>query len=109
MSDRRHRIRLHPSRQVWFLFGWAIRWVRPAMLLGTVLDELEAHPGPLRTHHTADVPRSQIGLPEVLLGVLPGAGSVARTVRLIGIQRGPGVPVPTDEPMRHRPDADGGQ
>ncbi|ORI19443.1 3-hydroxyacyl-CoA dehydrogenase [Rhodococcus sp. 1163] len=42
----------------------------------------------LATHHriAADVPGSQIGLPEVLLGVLPGAGGVARTVRLIGIQ-----------------------
>lgn len=43
----------------------------------------------LATHHriAADVPGTQIGLPEVLLGVLPGAGGVARTVRLIGIQQ----------------------
>ncbi|WP_280231048.1 3-hydroxyacyl-CoA dehydrogenase NAD-binding domain-containing protein [Nocardia cyriacigeorgica] len=42
----------------------------------------------LATHHriAADVPDSRIGLPEVLLGVLPGAGGVARAVRLIGIQ-----------------------
>ncbi|OHV04977.1 3-hydroxyacyl-CoA dehydrogenase NAD-binding domain-containing protein [Mycobacterium talmoniae] len=42
----------------------------------------------LACHHriAADVPGTQIGLPEVLLGVLPGAGGVARTVRLIGIQ-----------------------
>jgi enoyl-CoA hydratase/carnithine racemase len=28
----------------------------------------------------------QIGLPEVMLGVLPGAGGVVRTVRMLGIQ-----------------------
>ncbi len=42
----------------------------------------------LATHHriAADVRGTQIGLPEVLLGLLPGAGGIARTVRLIGIQ-----------------------
>jgi 3-hydroxyacyl-CoA dehydrogenase/enoyl-CoA hydratase/3-hydroxybutyryl-CoA epimerase len=34
----------------------------------------------------ADVPGSQIGFPEVSLGLLPGGGGVARTVRLVGIQ-----------------------
>ncbi|MBT2265779.1 3-hydroxyacyl-CoA dehydrogenase NAD-binding domain-containing protein [Rhodococcus erythropolis] len=42
----------------------------------------------LAAHHriAADVPGSVIDLPEVKLGVMPGAGGVARTVRLLGIQ-----------------------
>lgn len=42
----------------------------------------------LACHHriAADVPGSQVGLPEVMLGVLPGAGGVVRTVRMLGIQ-----------------------
>ncbi|MCK9249508.1 MAG: 3-hydroxyacyl-CoA dehydrogenase NAD-binding domain-containing protein [Solirubrobacteraceae bacterium] len=41
----------------------------------------------LATHHriVVDDPRIQIGLPEVTLGLLPGAGGVVRTVRLIGL------------------------
>ena len=34
----------------------------------------------------ADVKGSQIGLPEVTLGLLPGGGGVTRTVRMFGIQ-----------------------
>ena len=42
----------------------------------------------LACHHriAADVKGSVIGLPEVTLGLLPGAGGVTRTVRMLGIQ-----------------------
>jgi len=42
----------------------------------------------LACHHriAADVKGSQLGTPEVTLGLLPGAGGVTRTVRMIGIQ-----------------------
>jgi 3-hydroxyacyl-CoA dehydrogenase/enoyl-CoA hydratase/3-hydroxybutyryl-CoA epimerase len=42
----------------------------------------------LACHHriAADVRGIQIGLPEVTLGLLPGGGGVARTVRMLGIQ-----------------------
>ena len=42
----------------------------------------------LACHHriAADVKGSQFGLPEVTLGLLPGAGGVTRTVRMFGIQ-----------------------
>ncbi|ORB31685.1 3-hydroxyacyl-CoA dehydrogenase NAD-binding domain-containing protein [Mycolicibacterium parafortuitum] len=43
----------------------------------------------LATHHriVADVRGVVIGLPEVTLGLLPGGGGVARTVRMFGIQK----------------------
>ncbi|WP_102145252.1 3-hydroxyacyl-CoA dehydrogenase NAD-binding domain-containing protein [Mycobacterium hubeiense] len=43
----------------------------------------------LACHHriAADVKGVQIGLPEVTLGLLPGGGGVARTVRMFGIQK----------------------
>ncbi|SDC42315.1 3-hydroxyacyl-CoA dehydrogenase NAD-binding domain-containing protein [Actinokineospora iranica] len=42
----------------------------------------------LACHHRValDAKGSEIGLPEVTLGLLPGAGGVTRTVRLLGIQ-----------------------
>jgi 3-hydroxyacyl-CoA dehydrogenase/enoyl-CoA hydratase/3-hydroxybutyryl-CoA epimerase len=42
----------------------------------------------LACHHriAADAKGSQLGLPEVTLGLLPGGGGVTRTVRILGIQ-----------------------
>ncbi|HEU5271907.1 MAG TPA: enoyl-CoA hydratase-related protein, partial [Jatrophihabitans sp.] len=42
----------------------------------------------LACHHrvTLDDPKSQFGLPEVTLGLLPGGGGVTRTVRMLGIE-----------------------
>jgi 3-hydroxyacyl-CoA dehydrogenase/enoyl-CoA hydratase/3-hydroxybutyryl-CoA epimerase len=41
----------------------------------------------LATHHrvAVDAPAVQLGLPEVTLGLLPGAGGVVRTVRMLGV------------------------
>src|SRR6202035_3617645 len=41
----------------------------------------------LATHHriTVDDPKIQLGFPEVQLGLLPGAGGVTRSVRMLGI------------------------
>ncbi len=43
----------------------------------------------LATHHriAADARGVVIGLPEVTLGLLPGGGGVARTVRMFGVQK----------------------
>lgn len=42
----------------------------------------------LACHHriAADVPGSQIGLPEATLGLLPAGGGIVRTVRMLGLQ-----------------------
>ena len=42
----------------------------------------------LACHHriALDAPGSRVGFPEVTLGLLPGAGGVTRTVRMLGIQ-----------------------
>ncbi len=43
----------------------------------------------LACHHriALDDPRSEIGLPESTLGLLPGGGGIVRTVRMLGIQK----------------------
>jgi 3-hydroxyacyl-CoA dehydrogenase/enoyl-CoA hydratase/3-hydroxybutyryl-CoA epimerase len=38
-------------------------------------------------HRVASTSGSEIGLPEVSLGLLPGGGGVARTVRMFGVQK----------------------
>ena len=40
-----------------------------------------------RYRSNADVKGSEIGLPEVSLGLLPGGGGIARTVRMFGLQK----------------------
>ncbi|MDI9974226.1 3-hydroxyacyl-CoA dehydrogenase NAD-binding domain-containing protein [Rhodococcus sp. IEGM 1307] len=43
----------------------------------------------LAAHHRValDGPRNYVGLPEVTLGLLPGAGGVVRSVRMLGVER----------------------
>ncbi|MFC4224922.1 3-hydroxyacyl-CoA dehydrogenase NAD-binding domain-containing protein [Lysinibacter cavernae] len=43
----------------------------------------------LGCHHriVSDNPRTKIGLPEVTLGMFPGAGGATRTVRMLGLER----------------------
>jgi 3-hydroxyacyl-CoA dehydrogenase/enoyl-CoA hydratase/3-hydroxybutyryl-CoA epimerase len=59
----------------------------------------------LACHHriAADVRGSQIGLPEVTLGLLPGGGGVIRVVRMLGIVSG--LLQVLVQGQRHRPDA----
>jgi len=44
----------------------------------------------LACHHRIAIndPRLRIGLPEVTLGLLPGAGGVVRTIRMLGLEKG---------------------
>lgn len=44
---------------------------------------------PLGCHYRVciDDPKTRLGLPEVKLGVLPGAGGITRTVRMIGLEK----------------------
>src|SRR5215472_516874 len=70
--------------------------------LTAVIDELEAAPKPvvaaidgfalggglevaLGCHFRVATPKAQVGLPEVKIGIVPGAGGVERLPRLIGL------------------------
>ena len=57
----------------------------------------------LACHHriALDAPGSEIGLPEVTLGLLPGGGGVTRTVRLLGLLGA--LPTVLLEGRRHTP------
>ncbi|TDC26657.1 3-hydroxyacyl-CoA dehydrogenase [Streptomyces sp. 8K308] len=57
----------------------------------------------LACHHriALDVPGSEIGLPEVTLGLLPGGGGVTRAVRLLGLAGA--LPTVLLEGRRHTP------
>ncbi len=72
----------------------------PGTALGGGLELL------LACHHriAADVPAAQYGLPEVGLGLLPGAGGTQRVPRLVGIAKGlpllvEGQTMPTSEAL----------
>jgi len=45
----------------------------------------------LGTHYRIGVPSAKVGLPEVLLGLLPGAGGTQRLPRLIGVENALGI------------------
>ncbi len=53
----------------------------------------------LASHYRVAAPGTQLGLPEVKLGVLPGAGGTQRLPRLIGVERALGMML-TGNPIR---------
>jgi 3-hydroxyacyl-CoA dehydrogenase len=76
--------------------------------LGTVIRAIEASPKPviaaihavamggglelaLACHHRVAAPRAQIALPEVKLGILPGAGGTQRLPRVLGLEAALGM------------------
>jgi 3-hydroxyacyl-CoA dehydrogenase len=90
--------------------------------LPTVLNRLEACTKPivaaihgsafggglelaLACHYRVAAPGSQVGQPEVRLGLIPGAGGTQRLPRLIGLQKGvemcaEGNPIPSEEALK---------
>ena len=75
----RHQGRAAPARDV---RRPVVAAINGAALGGGLEIALACQP----PHRCVDDPRSQIGLPEVTLGLLPGGGGVTRAVRLLGIQ-----------------------
>ena len=62
----------------------------------------------LACHYRVAVPSAKVGLPEVKLGLLPGAGGTQRLPRLIGPEKAldmivQGDPIPRSMPPRWRP------
>src|SRR6266446_612773 len=90
--------------------------------LHTVLDIIEASPKPvvaaihgtalggglevtLACHYRVGVKDARFGLPEVKLGILPGAGGTQRLPRVVGVEKGlqmmvSGDPIGADEALR---------
>jgi 3-hydroxyacyl-CoA dehydrogenase len=88
-------------------------------VLGTVIRAIEASPKPvvaaihgvamggglelaLACHHRVALPGAQIALPEVKLGLLPGAGGTQRLPRVLGLEAALGMivsgePVPSEK------------
>ena len=61
--------------------GKPVAWAAPGLSAGIGTEiGLACH-----RRFMADTPRARIGLPEILLGIFPGAGGTTRLVRMLGL------------------------